>query len=69
MEYNFKEIEAKWQQEWKERGIYKVEIDPRDPAAMGREKRVIHYLYQQVMTSLRLAQMRDQEQAAGGVQE
>ncbi len=51
------------------RGIYKVEIDPRDPAAMGREKRVIHYLYQQVMTSLRLAQMRDQEQAAGGVQE
>lgn len=51
------------------RGIYKVEIDPRVPAAMGREKRVIHYLYQQVMTSLRLAQMRDQEQAAGGVQE
>ena len=27
MEYNFKEIEAKWQAEWKERGIYKVDVD------------------------------------------
>ena len=31
MEYNFKEIEAKWQQEWKERGIYKVEVDSSRP--------------------------------------
>ena len=31
MEYNFKEIEAKWQQEWKERGIYKVEVDNSRP--------------------------------------
>ena len=42
------------------RGTYKVEIDPRNPGALEREKRVIHYLYQQVMTTLRLAQMRDQ---------
>ncbi len=31
MEYNFKEIETKWQQEWKERGIYKVEVDNSRP--------------------------------------
>ena len=31
MEYNFKEIEAKWQQEWKERGIYKVDVDNSRP--------------------------------------
>ena len=31
MEYNFKEIEAKWQQEWKERGVYKVEVDNSRP--------------------------------------
>ena len=31
MEYNFKEIEAKWQAEWKERGIYKVEVDNSRP--------------------------------------
>lgn len=50
------------------RSTYKVEIDPRNPAALEREKRVVHYLYQQVMTSLRLAQMRDQEEAAKGGQ-
>ena len=31
MEYNFKEIEAKWQQEWKERGIYRVDVDESRP--------------------------------------
>ena len=31
MEYNFKEIEAKWQEQWKERGIYKVEVDASRP--------------------------------------
>ena len=31
MEYNFREIEKKWQQLWKERGTYKVEIDPSRP--------------------------------------
>lgn len=53
------------------RGTFKVEIDPRNPGALEREKRVIHYLYQQVMTSLRLAQMRDQgtvPEAPGGDQ-
>lgn len=54
------------------RGIFKAEIDPRTLGTGEREKRVIHYLYQQVMTSLRLAQMRDQGQApetAGGSEE
>ncbi len=31
MEYNFKEIEKKWQQYWKENKTYKVEIDPNKP--------------------------------------
>ena len=31
MEYNFKEIEAKWQKEWQERGIYKVDVDNSRP--------------------------------------
>ena len=31
MEYNFKEIEAKWQKEWQERGIYKVDVDSSRP--------------------------------------
>ena len=31
MEYNFKELEAKWQQRWKEEGTYHVEIDPARP--------------------------------------
>ena len=31
MDYIFKEIEAKWQQQWKERGIYKVEVDASRP--------------------------------------
>ena len=31
MEYNFKEIEQKWQKEWQERGIYKVEVDNSRP--------------------------------------
>ncbi len=28
MDYNFKEIEAKWQRLWRERGTYHVEADP-----------------------------------------
>ena len=31
MEYNFKEIEQKWQKEWQERGIYKVNVDSSRP--------------------------------------
>ena len=31
MEYNFREIEAKWQQEWKERGVYRVSTDASRP--------------------------------------
>ena len=31
MDYNFREIEAKWQQEWKERDIYRVEVDESRP--------------------------------------
>ncbi len=31
MEYNFKEIERKWQQRWKERETYKVKVDPSRP--------------------------------------
>ncbi len=31
MEYNFKELEPKWQQRWKERGTYHVEVDPARP--------------------------------------
>ena len=50
------------------RGTFKVEIDPRNLPTLEREKRVGHYLYQQVMTTLRLSQMRDQEEAAKGGQ-
>ena len=31
MEYNFKEIEAKWQQRWRENGTYRVVTDPSRP--------------------------------------
>ena len=31
MEYNFKELEAKWQQRWKDEGLYHVEVDPSRP--------------------------------------
>ena len=31
MDYNFREIEAKWQKEWKDRGIYRVDVDPSRP--------------------------------------
>ena len=31
MEYDFRAIEAKWQKEWRERGTYKVEVDPSRP--------------------------------------
>ncbi len=31
MEYNFKEVEKKWQSYWKEQGTYKVEADPSKP--------------------------------------
>ena len=31
MEYNFREIEQKWQQRWKERGTYRVEVDHSKP--------------------------------------
>ena len=31
MEYNFKEIESRWQRRWQEEGIYKVKTDPSRP--------------------------------------
>ncbi len=31
MEYNFREIEPKWQAEWQKRDTYKVEVDPSKP--------------------------------------
>ncbi|MDE5695478.1 MAG: class I tRNA ligase family protein, partial [Alistipes sp.] len=31
MEYDFRQIEAKWQQRWKERGTYRVATDPSRP--------------------------------------
>ena len=31
MDYNFREIEAKWQKEWQERDIYRVEVDSSRP--------------------------------------
>ena len=31
MEYNFKEIEPKWQRRWQENKTYKVETDPSRP--------------------------------------
>ncbi len=31
MEYNFKELETKWQQRWQERGTYRVKTDPSRP--------------------------------------
>ena len=31
MEYNFREIEQKWQDEWKKNGTYKTEINPSKP--------------------------------------
>ena len=31
MEYNFREIEKKWQEKWRESGLYKTEIDPDRP--------------------------------------
>ena len=31
MEYNFKEIEAKWQSRWRADKTYKVETDPSRP--------------------------------------
>ena len=31
MEYNHKEIESRWQQQWRDKGIYRAEIDPSRP--------------------------------------
>ncbi len=31
MDYNFRQIEQKWQQEWDQRGTYKVDVDPSRP--------------------------------------
>lgn len=31
MEYNFKQIESRWQQRWRERKTYRVEVDPSRP--------------------------------------
>ena len=47
------------------RGVYKAEIQPRAMTEADKEKRVVYYLYQQVMSALRTAQMRD---AQGGTE-
>lgn len=31
MEYNFKQIEQKWQRKWRDEGTYKVDVDPARP--------------------------------------
>ena len=41
------------------RGTFKAEIDPRSLGENDKEKRVVYYLYQQVMGALREAQLRD----------
>lgn len=48
------------------RGTFHAVVDPRTLKEADKETRVVYYLYQQVMTSLRLAQMRDAEGLAGG---
>ena len=35
MEYNFNEIEKKWQQYWKDNNTYKVDIDESEEIAMA----------------------------------
>ena len=43
------------------RGVYKTEITPGQFTEDDNEKRVVYYLYQQMMGALRMAQMRDAE--------
>ena len=31
MEYDFKEIESRWQRHWREQGTYRVAVDPSRP--------------------------------------
>jgi saccharopine dehydrogenase-like NADP-dependent oxidoreductase len=48
------------------RGTFKTEINLKNLREESKEKRVVYYLYQQVMSSLRLAQLRDQEAKTEG---
>ena len=48
------------------RGTFKTEIDPRNIPDDEREKRVVYYLYQQVMGALREAQLRDAQNLPEG---
>ncbi len=48
------------------RGTFRAEIDPRTIQTEGKEKRVVYYLYQQVMGALRVAQLRDAENLPEG---
>ena len=48
------------------RGIFKTELDPRTIQQDSKEKRVVYYLYQQVMGALRVAQLRDAENLPEG---
>lgn len=41
------------------RGTFKTEIDPRRLGPDDKEKRIVYYLYQQMMGALREAQLRD----------
>lgn len=48
------------------RGVYKTEITPGQFTEEDKEKRVVYYLYQQVMGALRNAQLRDAEGLSEG---
>ncbi len=43
------------------RGTFRAEINPYTITADDREKRIVYHLYQQVMSALRVAQLRDAE--------
>ena len=41
-EYNFREIEKKWQEKWKDQGTYSAEIDPLRPKFIPWTCSLIH---------------------------
>jgi len=43
------------------RGVYRTEIQPATISTEEKEKRAVYYLYQQVMSALRTAQLRDRD--------
>ena len=56
MDYNFREIEAKWQKEWKEKGVYRVDVDESRPKFyVHRPRRRKGYFYYVVSPRSRFA--------------